>query len=188
MTDTPNVTPKPPRNRVLRVTLFASLALNLLVVGTVAGFILSGPPHPPPDRIEPGDAVLPYTRALDPEQREDLRRELRREMFRGHKDMAEARDGLVDGYRSAVQVLRADPFRPEELERIMQVQSERSAAVRARGQKAMSDFLASLPPEARAAYADRLEMEVEKVRSRRDRFRDGPRPPKDPDDARRDGN
>ena len=62
--------------RVARIVLVVSLALNLLVVGIVAGFAF-GPMrdrgHPP--RIEPGG--LTYIRALDPADRRAIGQAIR---------------------------------------------------------------------------------------------------------------
>lgn len=144
--------------RWLRVVLFLSLALNLLVVGAVAGFVLKGPPLPRGDRNDP---VLPYTRAFDEDQRRAVWQDLRRGLTR---DGGAMRAGYLEDYRSALEILRADPYRPDRMEALLAAQAARGAEVRAEGQKVLSAYLAAMSVEARKAYADRLEQEIERMR------------------------
>lgn len=156
-----NGTGTPPRpGRWLRVVLFVSLAFNLLVVGAVAGFVLYGPPPPHGDRSDP---VLPYTRAFDEDQRRDVRRALRRSFVNGGARM---RDGYLADYETALELLRAEPFQEDRIRALLSAQAARGGEVRKRGQEVLTDYLAGLSPEARRAYADRLEAEVEKMRQR----------------------
>lgn len=157
------------KGRGMRVVLFASLALNLLVVGAVAGFLVMGPPGPPHDRPGGDDPALPYTRALTEDQRRDLRGALRGEVLRDRQEMRAIREGVITGYREALGVLRADPYDPAALEALMAAQAERSAAVRVRGQKVLSDYVAGMSAAERAAYADRLEETLAKFQRKRDR-------------------
>lgn len=158
MTDSPEIKGSP--RRWMRVLLFVSLALNLLVVGAVAGFVLNGRPMPRGDRADP---VLPYTRAFDEEQRHALWRDLRTGLPR---EGAPLREGYLDDYRTALEILRADPYDPARMEALLAAQAARGAEVRARGQKVLSGYLAAMSPEARKAYADRLEQEIGKMRRR----------------------
>src|SRR6056297_1168972 len=68
-------TAKPRTPLWLRLTLLGSLALNLLVIGAVAGaFVFGGPEHRAlRDR---GDPVPVFIRALDPTDRRALRQDL----------------------------------------------------------------------------------------------------------------
>lgn len=146
-------TGKQPRapGRWARILLVASLALNLLIVGAVAGAMLSGgkwragPPG--------AEAVIgPLTRALDAEDRRAIGREIRRawrdgELLRGRHD--EAFEGLIAD-------LTATPFDPAAVE-------ARLAAIRgviqerlSLGQALLIERLTAMDPAGRAAYADRL--------------------------------
>ncbi|SMX49290.1 periplasmic heavy metal sensor [Maliponia aquimaris] len=157
--------------RWVRVLLFVSLALNLLVVGAVTGFVLKGPQLVRGDRADP---VLPYTRAFDEDQRHALWRDLRSGLPR---EGAPLREGYLEDYRTALEILRADPYDPARMEALLAAQAARGAEVRARGQKVLSAYLAAMDPEARRAYADRLEQEIGKMHRRgggEDRHRGAP--------------
>ncbi|SFD55976.1 periplasmic heavy metal sensor [Roseivivax sediminis] len=148
------------RRRWLAPALFVSLALNLLVAGVFAGVVLGdGPPHRGAEK-HGGDPSFPYIRALDDAQRGALRESFRRSLQEGGEDRSARRARFVGGYEAAARVLRAEPFDRAALARAMSEQAERAAARRTRGQAVLVEFLAGLTPEARAAYADRLEAEI----------------------------
>ena len=153
--------------RWVRVVLFVSLALNLLVVGAIAGMVLKGPPVARNDRSDP---VLPYTRAFD----EDQRRELRRDLWRSvRRDSATMRAVYLADYQRALTLLRGEPFDPASLEALLKEQGKRADEMRLRGENVLMTFLAEMTVEERRAYADRLELELEKMRHRG--FRDASR-------------
>lgn len=151
--------------RGLRIALFVSLALNLLVAGFVIGsFVLHGPPH-----RGPGGGPEPqfaYFRAFTEPERQDLRRELFRSLHDGPEGAHARRGAFAEGYRSAVEALRAEPFDASRLSGILAAQAERATTARERGQAVLVDYLASMSPDARAAYADRLEAELDRFRDR----------------------
>ncbi len=166
--------PKPSRMRPwLRVLLFASLALNLAVAGMAAGVFLRGGPLR--DHHGDRDFVTPYTRAFDEDQRRDLRRALR-DGFVAQRGKDGARPDLIQDYRDALTVLRADPFDPSAMARVLDRQSARAAERQSMGQEVLGTYLAALTPEARAAYAQRLEDEINHLANRRERWqRSNPR-------------
>ncbi len=167
MTD-PETTPKPPRMRPwLRLVLFASLALNLLVVGVVAGAVLRGGPdrYRMPDR----DVAFAYIRALEEEDRRALRREAIR---RFRDDDSLRRNAPRAHYDTALSLLRQAPFDAAAFDAVLRRQQEGVLARAAVGREVLVARVAAMPPEARAAMADRLEAEIAKRR-------DGPsHPPK----------
>lgn len=139
---------KKPR-RIWRIVLVASLALNLLVVGVVAGVILRagggvGAPDHAPHR------GLIYYREMPHAARHDIREAARA----GFRDRAEQRRAQ----RSRVlSVLRADRFDADALRSIM-----RTGADAARdGQLAMVDtwisHLEEMSASDRISYAQRVE-------------------------------
>lgn len=135
----------------LRALLFGSLALNLAVLGVVAGLLVQGPP--PRERMH--DPVAPYTRAFDEDQRHALWQELRQ-----HYRAARDRDGRPDvpgEYRAALAALRADPFDAEAFRAILAEQGRRADERRQRGEQVLVSYVLSLPEAERRAYADRLE-------------------------------
>ncbi|MBY6112846.1 periplasmic heavy metal sensor [Mameliella alba] len=152
--------------RWLRVMLFVSLALNLLVMGAVAGFVVKGPPSPRGDRSDP---VLPYTRAFDEEQR----RALRRALWRSFPKDGSVRAAYLADYQQALGILRSDPFDRAALAALLTAQSERGAEARLRGQEVLMTFLGELSADERKAYADRLEEELDKMRHRKRTHDDG---------------
>ncbi|MBN9888329.1 periplasmic heavy metal sensor [Salipiger abyssi] len=156
--------------RWLRLALFASLAANLAVVGVVLGAVLLRPPF---DRAGPPhgrDFVFPYTRAFDEGQRRELGRNLRG-AFERDRARAPMHGGLLGGYRAALDVLRAEPFDPQAFSAALDAQSARAEARQAAGQRVLIDYVASLPPEARVAYADRLEAEIDEMAERFQKYR-----------------
>ncbi|MCC1492179.1 periplasmic heavy metal sensor [Cognatishimia sp. F0-27] len=163
----------PPRavRRWTRYLLIGSLALNLLILGAVAGFLVRGGPG-----IGPRDArdpVAPYTRALTETQRDDLRRSLRRNfLVEDRETRTERRAGILEDYRDALTTLRADPFDPDPLRVVLDRQSARGEDRRRKGQEALAQYLAGLSSEERKAFADRLEQEISRFGKHRDRAAD----------------
>ena len=144
----------------LRVVLFLSLAMNLAIVGLVAGFLLTGGPGKAPPR-NPRDAVAPYTQALTRDDRKAIGREWFREM-RKEGPREAVRERARAEYREALAVLRAEPFDAgafaEELDR----QNARAAARQQRGQEILVSYVAAMSPEGRAAFADRVAEALER--------------------------
>lgn len=160
-------TPKTPVvRRRLRIVLFASLALNLVIVGLVVGVIANGGP---PERAghRDRDPVMPYTRAFNEDQRRSLRNAYRNALApRSGSDKPD----LVSGYRQAVEVLRADPFDVSRLNDVVGQQRDHADRRQKAGQDILTSFLSAMTPEERNAYADRLEVEVERMSSRQKRW------------------
>ena len=154
--------PKPKSRRWIRVLLFVSLALNLLVLGAVVGRVLG---DGPPDRRHPrggDDAAIPYTRAFDPEQRKELWRGLRG-TFEGRREGG----GFLDGYREALTLLRAEPFDQAAFEALLDRQATEAEGRRRAGQKVLADYLGTMSAADRQAYAARLEEGLQRIIDRR---------------------
>jgi len=156
--------------RWLRLALFVSLALNLAVVGVVAGrFLGDGPPHRGPRGAD--EVVAPYTRALEDHQRRALAGTLRQEVGKRTGRGAE----LLADYRSAVTLLRAEPFDPAAMAEVLASQARHAATRQQAGQEVLTRFLSGLSPTERQAYADRLEAQIARFEERRARWqRDAP--------------
>lgn len=157
--------------RWLRLALFVSLAINLAVFGAVAGRFLGDGPSMRAPRATDG-AVIPYTRALSNDQRRALGRTLRDEVSKRHGKNPR----LFSDYREVLDVLRADPFDQGALEQMLTAQGQRADTRRAAGQAVLTSFLAELSPEERRAYADRLELQIERIEESGKKWRkkDGP--------------
>lgn len=158
--------PRPGRAR--RWLLYISLAFNLLIVGVVVGAVATGGGRDGPGVRAVIDSPIPLLRALDQDAREQMRAELRDSRpARGDAPFAAVRTT-----RDILGSLRADPFDAAAFEALVTQQSERFAARNAAGRAALFEVVSGMSPEARRAYADRIEKEL---RARRDR---GPRPPR----------
>lgn len=154
----------------LRVVLFGSLALNLLVVGLVAGATVRGGPYHAggPSAREP---VTPYTRAFEEDQRKDLRRDLRRAIV-GTRDGT--RGEITEAYAQALSLLRAEAFDAAAMRAVLRRQAELSNTRRRKGEEVLAVYLAQMSAQERRAYADRLEEEVARF-GRKHGGRDGKR-------------
>lgn len=134
-----------------RVVLIASLALNLAVVGVVAGaaWRFGG------DRYDrrAGDFSVPYIRALSPADRRAIGKELRR--AHDHETTGKAARGAR--FKQMSEALRADPF---DLARVEELSLQQRSAVSQRlsaSQDVWLRFVAEMSPKERADYADRLD-------------------------------
>lgn len=140
--------------RKTRIVLIISLALNLLVVGVIAGGLLSGRGG---DGRRVDLSLGPYARALDPHDVDAIRTEMR---GRG-PDLRRDRRAMIDDTRSFVAALRADPYDPETAAEILLRQRGRVAEFQALGQDLVLERIARMSVDARAAFADRLEREMD---------------------------
>lgn len=146
--------------RILRLSLIVSVALNLVVLGIVAGAALRDPPRPHPDR---GPAFGMFDRALTEDDRKALREAFRREApdFRDEWQRMQADLGDL------LTALRADPYDPAGVEAIFARQLERGQRMAGLGQRLMMERLAAMTPAERADFADRLSRRID--RENRDR-------------------
>lgn len=141
--------------RALRIAFGVSLALNLLVLGVVAGTILRDPPPPARDR---GFAFSPVEGALSPEDRRGVRHAFRdraRDFDINWRDMRGEIDRIVT-------LLRADPYDPSAMDVILNAQRERGARIMALGQEIVGERLSGMTPEERRIFADRLEGQMKR--------------------------
>jgi len=147
----------------VRIALIVSLALNLLVVGVIGGAMLSGDrwQHRGPPRMQAMGG--PLTRALAP----DDRRALAREMRAAHHDRAWSRQRLREDFTGLVADLQATPFDPQAVEaRLARIQDGVDERI-GKGQAMLVARLARMDDAERAAYAERLQVELQR------RHRDG---------------
>ena len=162
MSDQP---PEKPRRSWLKPLLFASLALNLLIIGAIVGRALSPDNHRHRDRVEgPARSVIgePFIRALSPEDRRDLLADLKNDAPR----IRETRDNLRQRFQAFLAAIRADPFVPEEVERLMKDQRQVATGRQELGEALLMRRLQAMTPDERAAYADRLEKSLKRLRRR----------------------
>ncbi len=138
-------------SRGLRIALGVSVALNLLVAGLVAGAVLrDGGPR---DRMLRDLDFGPFTEALSDQDRDALRREFvaRSGGFR------DARAEMRADFDALLAVLRATPFDAEAARAVLAATQARVQERLTLGQEVLVERLAAMTPEAREAFADRLE-------------------------------
>lgn len=140
-------------SRRVRVLLVLSLALNLAVAGVVIGAMVTGGPRGGPARIDM--SLGPLGRALSPQDRRAVVRDLRETGALGGMDRGARRQALAE----TVALLRAEPFAPDALARGFTSQRERGGRVLEAGHEALVAHIAAMTLEERAALADRLEAE-----------------------------
>lgn len=163
-------TPKAPRMKLwLRGLLFASLALNLAVVGVVAGAIWRHDGDDERRRGPRADHVsLAYIRALSGEDKRAIRSAMRAEM----PDRDVLRAQLRDSFNPVLDALRRETIDRDGLAGLLEAQFEQGAEARMRARGLMLDRLAGMSLEDRRAFADRLEQELDSM-DRRGKTRGG---------------
>ncbi|AHD10374.1 periplasmic heavy metal sensor [Phaeobacter gallaeciensis] len=149
-------TSKPGRR--LRWLLMASLALNLAVVGVVAGAAWRFNDH------KRGAGMPPPVGAL-------LFRDLDAETRRGLRNTAEGEHGSYKGRRRAeggkvVELLRASPFDATALGGMLEAQATRRHEFQRSVQAAWLDQIVAMTADERAAYADQLEQRIQHPKRR----------------------
>lgn len=172
MTPTSPSTPTTRAPLWLRLVLIVSLALNLLVAGTVIGHMMRDDPRgrvPRVDRIEG-----PMTFALTKDDRREIGKALRQK----YRENRPSRQQIVEDYQGVIAALRSDPFQPDRVEKAFG--NQRAAAVTRMeiGQDLLIERLIAMTPEERHAFADRLEEGLERGpgregKDRDDTFKDG---------------
>jgi uncharacterized membrane protein len=168
-TPPPGGTAKPRAGRGIKIALAVSLALNLLVVGLVAGAVLNRP--------GPGDAPAirtlglgPFALALPREARDDIRHRIEGDLEDVRRDRAEIGQSLLALRRA----LLAEPFDREAAARALGRSREAAAALQAQGHGALLDTLEDMTLDERVAVADRLGRTLRRLANR---DRDGDRSP-----------
>ncbi|MEM8850297.1 MAG: periplasmic heavy metal sensor [Pseudomonadota bacterium] len=132
--------------------LIASLTLNVLVAGAVIGALLVRDQGPPGRRDFGGPPeIRAIAGGIDADHRRALFRGLRNDpvLRQGRARMRDSRDAIAAA-------LRSDPFDPAAFEAALAARQAVQAELAARGSSALSDVIATLSPDARAALADRL--------------------------------
>ena len=141
-------------SRIWRIVLIFSLALNLAVVGIVAGAMISGRfGDGPPRRIDFG--LGPVARALTSDERRDIGRDLRQD----HNLRSHDFRGQMAAMTAA---LRADPYDPAAMQALLEDQAARLSQVQANARLAVLERIAAMSPARRSAFADRLEEELQR--------------------------
>ncbi|MEM6594992.1 MAG: periplasmic heavy metal sensor [Pseudomonadota bacterium] len=160
MADTPPPASKP-RNW-LRLLLFASLSVNLLIAGAFIGSSFAGKDRKGERNLAAQVPMGPYGRAFSKEDRQALRQsfEARRDTFRENRAQMRAY-----GEELAAAV-RATPFDADAVRDILTQQRGLQLSMQEAGSDIMIERLEQMSPEARAAFAERLEKGIRRFTSR----------------------
>lgn len=136
--------------RRMKWLLIGSLALNLAIVGLLAGAFLRHDGSAHRDARGPGGTAFgqPYLRALPDKAR--------REIFRIVRASEEVPDRAARRarYDDVIAELRADPFDPAALEKTVSEQAAGSVAVQRVAQNAWLQIVSDMSVPERAQYAD----------------------------------
>lgn len=159
--ENPPVT-KPNSAKGLRVALALSVAVNLAVLGLVAGVMLRDGPGMRGAMVR-DLGFGPYTEALLPEDRKALRRAL----FEKAPEILETRRMMHEDMQALLGLLRAEPFDGLAFRNRMETQHERMEHQLQLGQGLLQDFIAAMPAAERRAFADRLEAGLRHHKDRR---------------------
>lgn len=145
----------------MRLTLLVSLALNLLVIGAVVGFVAMGGHDRRPDR-DRFDYGSFFMRALG----DDDRRALRRDFEEGLRGQGRDRGAFVGELQSTLDTLRTTPFDRDAFAAALAAQSRARAEREDMGREVLANRVAAMSDADRAAYADRIEERLTELASR----------------------
>lgn len=140
----------------IKILLAVSLALNLMVIGLIAGVMVRGGPL---GAKGPGMGyAAPYVIALP--------REDRRAVFGAVRRSPDFRDRQARraDFQDMLRLLRAHPFDAEAARTILSRQAASVADVQATAQAAWLQVVIEMEPDARSAYADAIEEVLRKGR------------------------
>lgn len=134
-----------------RIVLVVSLALNVAVIGAVAGLAVSGRSNDgPPQRMS--FEFGPLGRVLDRDDRRAISAAMRRN---GPRPLS--RDAMKAQLGAIARELRAEPFDPVALAGLIAELRDRSTRVQQNAQTAFVTHSAAMSAADRAALADKLE-------------------------------
>jgi len=161
--------------------LWASLLLNMLLVGIIAGALIQrdhpgdvrGEGPPPMQRSENFAADRELAEAIFASLPPSERRAARRELRRSWAGLAERRQAFLEARQGLSDALNAEPFEADAVAAAMGVMREEELAVRLALERRLLALLERLDPETRAKLVERFDNPPE-----RGRFRRGDVPPR----------
>jgi uncharacterized membrane protein len=164
---TPRILPTPPQSAKgwLQIALVISLALNLAIVGMVAGAMYKNRWSPHSESMVRDLGFGSFTDALS----KDDRAALRRNFFKSSPSFRDGRSAMQTDFADLLAQLRASPFDATALRTVLDRQNARNAERLSLGQTLIFELLVGMDDDARQAFADRLEQSLAKGPRRRDR-------------------
>ncbi len=151
--------------RWVRIALVVSLALNLLVVGLVAGAILGGPRDRDRNPALRDLGFGPFVAALPRADRREMGRAIAREAGAFRENRAEMR-AMFEAFLTA---LRAEPYDPDAVQRIVSGQQAKVSERQDLGRRLLLERIEAMDSAGRAGYADALDAALRRGSGRRDR-------------------
>ncbi len=138
--------------RGTKIILALSLAFNLAVAGFVVGHSLDADGRDE-GRMSRDMGFGSFTQALSNEDR----RALAKSMFAAAPQMRDARSRMQADLAQITAALTADPFDVSALDSALDAQRSRATEFFGLAQSVMRDYLVAMTPEARRAFAERLQ-------------------------------
>ena len=149
-TSAPPPSPVPSR-RGLKIALAISVALNLAVVGVVAGAVLRGGTMR--DQMVRDLGFGPFAEALTDTDRTSLRRAF----VQRSPGLRDLRETMRQDMSNVLAALRARPFDPGAMRSALEAQAERLNGQMKLGQELLAERIDAMTEAERLAFADRLE-------------------------------
>lgn len=150
--------PRAPMRRSLRLVLFASLAINLIVVGLAAGAIFGnkkGGDKPPRD----ADFMGAYTRALPNDDRRAIGRAIREH----HQNSGITRETARREFQQMLSMIRATPFDSEAMKSRLSQQAQSAFERREAALAIWLERVAAMTDAERQDYADQIEAQLKRM-------------------------
>lgn len=157
---------KPRTRRGIKIALGLSLALNLLILGSIGGAMINGRPDGPiRDRVDLVRTLGlgPLGRALDREDRDQIVARV----GENRADVRAEREALLNATMAFVTAVESVPFDREATAAALALQRDHVHGLQERGHAALVDQLGRMSPEARAEFARRLRHSIERHRTER---------------------
>jgi uncharacterized membrane protein len=143
-----------------RIVLAGSLAVNLLVIGLIAGALLGGPRDRDRNPVLRDLGFGPFVQALPRADRRELGAAMRREAGAFRENRAEMRRQ----FEAILAALRADPFDAGALRDMVEAQYARVSERQGLGRRLLLDRIEAMTGAERAAYADALDASLRRRR------------------------
>jgi len=156
--------PEKTKGRWLKPALFVSVALNLVILGTVVGHELSPEKRKKRSYDGPARGVIgePFFRALPDGERRALFEDIRKDDIR----IRDSRESLRERFQAFLSALRADPFDPDQVTKLLAEQREAAIGRQEIGELLLMKRLTAMTAQQRATYADRLEESLKRFKRR----------------------
>ncbi|MCB5409862.1 periplasmic heavy metal sensor [Pseudogemmobacter faecipullorum] len=147
----------------VRLVLVASLALNLVGAGLLAGAWLGHDPKAGPGRCDL--AMGPLTAAMTPKDW----RAMRPAFLARHPDLGRGPGALEQEYQPLLAALRRDPVDPAAISAALALLTAHNEQRMGSASEVIGAYLTALPAAERAKYVARLEEVLAKARARQAR-------------------